>query len=297
VNALTYYNGRFQLLGEVGLAWYDAGFVFGATVTDLIRTFRHRLFRLNDHVLRFRQSCDLCRIPLEPSNSEIAFTAETLVATNSKLIATDSDLCLVMFATPGPLGRYSCQSVDGPPTLGMHVFPIPVDRYRRLFAEGARLVIPPTRHVPDASIDRRSKHRSRMHWWVAAHEAAELDPVADPLLLDADGHVTETPSANLIAVINGQLFTPPGCLAGIGLQVVREIAEAKGLAVVQRLLTPDQCSVADEIILTSTTFCIAGVSRFNAKAIPWPGPTFQMLLAAYSQLVDVDIAAQMARIH
>jgi branched-subunit amino acid aminotransferase/4-amino-4-deoxychorismate lyase len=51
---LAYLNGDFRPQNEAQLPLHDAGFVWGATVTDLCRTFRHRLFRLADHLDRFR---------------------------------------------------------------------------------------------------------------------------------------------------------------------------------------------------------------------------------------------------
>ena len=45
--------------------------------------------------------------------------------------------------------------------------PLPFARYRRFFEEGARLVIPSTRHVPAVCVDPRIKQRSRLHWWRA----------------------------------------------------------------------------------------------------------------------------------
>jgi hypothetical protein len=53
-----------------------------------------------------------------------------------------------------------------------------------------------------------------------------------------------------------------------------------------------------ELLLTGTGFCLAGVRRFSFKAqgrdYNWPGPVFRKLLAAWSELVNVDIAKQFA---
>src|SRR5207249_5359782 len=120
---------------------------------------------------------------------------------------------LVMLATPGPLPHYLGWSAEtmspafaahmhdvGPPTYLMHTFPLPFVRYRKLFTDGATLVVPPTRHVSATSIDPRAKIRSRMHWWIAEQEAKGIDPAASALLLNATGHVTETSAANFLVV-------------------------------------------------------------------------------------------------
>lgn len=288
----AYLNGRYCSDAEIALTWQDAGLVFGATATDLVRTFNHELFRLADHIERFRRSCALCHIPLLVSDSELATIAQQLVHDNTKLIPKSMDLALTMMATPGPLARFSGKVADGPPTLAMHTYPFRFDRYRRWFAEGARLIISSTRHVSDTAVPRRAKQRSRLNWWIATSEAKSIDPSAEVLLLDENGDVTETASANLIAVYCKELVTPLNCLHGVSLQVVRELAESVGFQFREKALTPKQCLEADELLLTSTTFCLAGVSQLESEKVRWPGPAYQSLLTAYSRLVGVEIAAQ-----
>ena len=46
---LVYLNGRMVPASQAHVAIYDAGIVLGATVTEMTRTFRHELWRLEDH--------------------------------------------------------------------------------------------------------------------------------------------------------------------------------------------------------------------------------------------------------
>src|SRR5437773_6107529 len=201
---LAFLNGRLISQEEARLPLHDAGFVFGATVTDLCRTFHHQLFRLEDHVARFRQSCELARILLPMGVHETVRLANELVAKNAALVPADQDLILVMFATPGPMWEF-----DGPPTFGIDMFPLPADRYAPLFRQGAHLVVPTTRQVPVSSVDPRIKHRSRLHWWMAGRETHQVEDGAWALLLDANGFVTETAAANFLIVKDGIVYTPP----------------------------------------------------------------------------------------
>jgi branched-subunit amino acid aminotransferase/4-amino-4-deoxychorismate lyase len=294
---LAHLNGRFLPQGEARLALNDAGFVFGATVTDLVRTFAHRLFRLPDHLRRFRQSCARARVPQPLSNDELTAVAERLVTHNAALLGPGQDLALVLFATPGPVGYYLGQpggAGDGPPTLGLHTFPLPFARYARLFQEGAHLVIPATRHVPAASIDPRVKQRSRLHWWLAGQEAREIEPGASALLLDADGFVTETAFANLLVVRGGAVLTPPrsAVLPGVSLQVVEELCRDLGVPFEERPLRLADCLSADEAMLSGTAFCLAGVSRLAGTALAFPGPVCERLIRAWGGKVGLDVRAQ-----
>jgi branched-subunit amino acid aminotransferase/4-amino-4-deoxychorismate lyase len=136
---LAYLNGRFLAQSEAHLALHDAGFVLGATVTDLVRTFRHCLFRLRDHLRRFRQSCEMAQIPQPRTEQELTRLAGEVVEHNAALLGPDDDLALVMFATPGPVGYYLGEpggAGDAAPTFGMHTFPLPFARYVRLVREG-----------------------------------------------------------------------------------------------------------------------------------------------------------------
>lgn len=294
---LAYFDGRFVPQGEARLALNDAGFVSGATVTDLVRTFAHRLFRLPDHLRRFRQSCELARVPQPLADDELTAIAARLVSHNAALLRPGQDLALVLFATPGPVGYYLGQPGgpgDGPPTLGLHTFPLPFARYARLFREGARLVVPATRQVPAASIDPHIKQRSRLHWWLAEQEARQIDPGASALLLDADGLVTETAFANLLVVHGGTVRTPPraGVLAGVSLQLVEELCGQLGIPFEERPLRLADCQAADEAMLSCTSFCLAGVCRVQGTPLAFPGPVCERLLRAWGEQVGVDIRTQ-----
>ncbi|HEY1859525.1 MAG TPA: aminotransferase class IV [Gemmataceae bacterium] len=294
---LTYLNGQFLPQAEVQLPLHDAGFVFGATATDLCRTFHHRFFRLSDHLVRFRQSCALARIPQPVPDAQLTHLAEKLVAHNALLLKPEDDLALVLFATPGPIGYYGGVPGgpgDGPPTLGMHTFALPFVRYRSFFERGVSLVVPPTRHVPASCFDPRAKVRSRLHWWLAEQEAREIEPGAVALLLNHEGGVTETAGANVLIVKGGTVVSPPrsSILNGISLQVVEELCREEGIPFQETVFHVEDCLAADEALLTSTPYCVAGVSRFNGRPVPWPGPVWKRLLSAWGNHVGLDIAGQ-----
>ncbi len=294
---IAYLNGRFLPQSEAGLSLHDTGFVMGVTVTDLCRTFRSQPFRLADHLARFRASCDAAGVAQTLTDERLTELVASLVAHNAKLLPADGDLAVVLFATPGPIGYYLGEAGgpgDGPATLGIHSFPLPFGRYQKLFTEGARLVIPETRHVPGESVDPRIKQRSRMHWWLADREARRLDPGASALLLDHDEWVTETAAANLLLVRDGVVFTPPhtSVLGGISLLVTRELCAEAGIPHQERHLTTDDCYAADEAMLTSTPYCLAGVRMIDRTLLNWPGPVFERLLAAWNGRVGLDLRRQ-----
>ncbi len=297
---LAYLNGRFLPQSEARLTLHDAGFVTGVTVTDLCRTFRHGLFRLADHLPRFRAGCNAVGIDRSHSDAELTSLATELAAVNARLLAPDEDLALVLFATPGAVGYYLGEPGgpgDARPTFGIHTFPLPFARYSRLFRQGARLVIPTTRHIAADSIDPRIKHRSRLYWWLAEREARAADPAASALLLDQSGHVTETAAANVLIVRGGRVLTPPRStvLNGVSLKVTEELCNEAGIPFEERPLAPADCRGADEMLLTSTPYGLCGVGSLDGRPVPWPGPIFERLLAAWNGRVGLDLRRQILR--
>lgn len=290
---LAFLNGRRLPQAQAHLALHDAGFVLGACVTDLCRTFGHRLYCWPEHWARFRRSCELAYLDLPLEDAAIAREAAELVAHNAGLIDKSADLALVMFATPGPIGYYLGQSVrpGEQPTFGMHTFPLPFSRYRPWIEQGVHLATPAVRAVPGACVDSHIKQRSRMHWWLAQNQ---VPADAQPLLLDLAGNITETASANFLLVRDGTLVSPPRecILDGVSLGIVADLAARLGIPLEFRQIALAECYTAEEAILTCTTFCLAGVRRINDRLLPWPGPLLRRLLDAWNARVGLDIHRQ-----
>ncbi len=85
-----------------------------------------------------------------------------------------------------------------------------------------------------------------------------------PLILDADGSVLEASRANVFAVRDGALFTPPldgRILHGITRMRVLEIADGAGMEAREVELHRDDLLGADEVFLTGS---VRGVERVCA---------------------------------
>lgn len=294
---LAYLNGRLLPFADAALPLHDAGFVSGATVVDNARTFRHTLFRWGDHLARFRRDCGACYVPLDATDAQLTAMAEELVAHNAKLLPPGGELQLVTFATPGPLGFYLGEPTNGPPTLGMVTYPLPTARYRRFFTDGVTLAVVGAHG--ESLLSPTVKHRSRMLWHVADHRARLIRPGALAVLTDGRGGLTETSLANALAVVDGVVTSPPRetVLDGISLRVTRELCESLGVSFAEAPLPTAALSSFSEVLLTGTGFCLAGVSEVidagdRSHRLPWPGPVLRKLLAAWSDLVGVDIEKQ-----
>ena len=128
--ALVFLNGQLVPASQAHLAIFDAGIVLGATVTEMTRTFRHRLWRLQDHLDRLFRSLRYTRMDIGMSMEQLAKVSEDLVANNAKLIDKDDELGLIHFVTAGEYPTYAGsagRAARTTPTVCVHTFPMPFE--------------------------------------------------------------------------------------------------------------------------------------------------------------------------
>ncbi len=298
---IAYLRDRFLSFEKAALPVWDAGIVQGATVTDMVRTYKQELFQLDEHIQRFQNSC--AELHLELPDRFEHLVRETL-RRNHEWLTRYGELGILFFATPGDHALYTLESLRQPTakttgaTLCLHPFRLPWERFDQGYRQGIALAVPAIRQIPSSSIPPRIKYRSRLHWYLAEQQARSIDPAASALLLDQQGYVTETNSGNLFVVRQGKLFTPRAetTLSGITQRTVMRLSSELGLTVERADLTPDEVQSADEAFLTSTTYGLMPVTRFHGQPLGSgkPGPLCRQLQSAFSNLVGVDIRQQAA---
>jgi branched-chain amino acid aminotransferase len=297
---VAYLRGRMLPVSEAAVSIYDFGVVLGATVTDLLRTFGQKPYRLADHVRRFYDSCRYARIKPPISPDETTGITNELIGRNAA-VAGGRELAIVYFITPGEnliyAGSATAAATALVPTFCIHSFPLPFHLFRRFFETGIHLVTPSTRHVPPECVDPKIKNRSRIHWWLAEREAHLADGNAMPLLLDLQGNLTETSGANCLLVKNGTVYspTPRNILLGISRKVVIELCGKLGIPFVERDLQIYDALTSDEAFVATTPYCIAPVTKFNGVTVgdgAVGGPIYKRLLKAWSEEVGLDIRGQ-----
>jgi len=296
---LAFLNGQITEASDISLAVTDAGFVLGVTVAEQLRTFGGELFRLDQHLQRLERSLEIIGVDPGMSCSQFAESAMSLVAHNHTLIDAGDDLGLCIFVTPGPYGTFASEG-DSKPTVGMHTYRLPYHLWCEKYQQGQALVVSQIKQVPAECWSPELKCRSRMHYYLADREANLAAPGARALLLDIDGFVTEASTASVVIYRSDEGFIAPPpekILSGVSLSVMLELTQQLGERFSHRDLRPSEVAKADEVFLCSTTSCIVPVCSLNQKPIAGgkPGSMFRKLLAAWSDMVGVDIRAQSLR--
>lgn len=297
--AIVYLNGEFVPASRAHIAIFDAGVVLGATVTEMTRTFRQVAWKLEDHLERLYRSLRYVRMDIGTPLEELARITRELIERNSKLLPPGGELGIVHFVTAGEFPVYAGsagRTARTKPTVCCHSFPMPFELWKKKLVEGQHLVTPAIRHVPPQCYDPKMKYRSRMHYYLADHEARLVDPEAAALLLDLDGNVTETGGSNFLHVERGTIVSPTtaNTLPGISRAMVIELAGQLGIPFIERESQVYHVINADEAFTASTPYCLLPVTKINGLSIGngQPGPIFRRLIRAWSDAVGLDIEQQ-----
>jgi len=296
---VAWLNGQILPHSQAALPVGDLGVVAGASVTEMIRTFRHKPFRLDAHLDRLDTSLELLDFPTRPPRADLEAAVADVVRHNVGLIPASHDLGIIVFVTAGQNPTYLGAAGRDQTSLGsvcVHTFPLPFEFWAELYSKGGHLTTVGVPPLPEDAVTPRAKHRNRLHWWRADREAGQKTPGSRALLQTTDGQFTETSSGNLLVVHGQTISTPPSdlVLGGITRAVTQELVTDCGFTWQERPLFEPDLQSADEVLTTSTPYCVLPITRFNGQAVGLgtPGPICGELTTAWSNLVGLDIVRQ-----
>jgi len=115
---------------------------------------------------------------------------------------------------------------------------------------------------------------------------ANAGPGAAPLLVEEDGTVLEGSRANVFAIVERAIVTPPldgEILPGVARAGVIEVAEELGFELREERLELDQLRRADEAFMTNALRGVEPVRELDGEPIPSDGPITTALAAGLRQ--------------
>ncbi len=294
-SAVAWWNGQFVPPSTLSVSVFDAGFIQGLTVTEQLRTFGGQPFRLRQHMDRLFHSLSIVGIDPGFDRRELERVVQEVAGRNHPLLAADDDLGVALWVTPGPYAKFASIAPPGP-VVCCHAHPLDFGAWASKYRDGIRLVTSGHRQVSSQNWPPELKCRSRMHYYLADKEAQSQDPSAQALLLDLDGFVCETSTANVLAVLPDEGLVSPrkaGILPGISLAVVDELASQLELPLTYRDIRPEELKSASEVLVCSTSGCLLPVASLDGVAAsPVPGPVCQRLTVAWNELAGINIQHQ-----
>jgi branched-chain amino acid aminotransferase len=292
---VVYWNGRFVPEHEVQISPWDRGFILADAAFEATRTYRHVPFHLDWHLDRLFATFEYLR--LEPGLTRRDFEELTLAVLDRNRIhlRPHDDVILTHRITRGITGGPFASAPESPPTVLIWCRPIVFGRFSRYYDHGLVIDVPTMRIPAAGGLDPRAKTHNRLVMTLAHVEIGHLRPDALPLLVDTNGHVTESDGANVMYVMGGRLVTPPDevALEGVTRRVLLQIAPQIGIPVDRRPVHLRELSKADEAIVTATSYAVLPVRMLDGRALsPIPGPVTAALTAAFSDHAGVDIIEQ-----
>ena len=185
-----------------------------------------------------------------------------------------------------------------PATVVMYCLDVGFSGFAYAYIDGLKLVTPGVRRTPPQCADPKAKLTNRMNQLQARFEAQQSDPEALPLMLDLDGNIAESNTANFFFVSGGKLCTSRArnVLGGITRTTILEIATKLGIEVVEGDFAPYDVYTADEAFLSGTSGTMLPVKSLNGSLIAGgetlPGPVTMQLIRAWNEMVGFDFVAQ-----
>ena len=235
---------------EAAVSPFDRGFTLGDGLFETVRVKGGRVLRVEAHLARLATGAKVLGMLLPSLN-----LSEALSRTAEANGLSEGVLRLTLTRGTGPRGVLP--PAEPKPTLVITAAPLspPLPPARLVIAQGTRR--------NDRSPLAQVKSLNYLDGILARQEAARRG-ADDAILLNTRDGVAETSIANLFAVIDGALVTPPlseGVLPG----VMRANVIAAGA--LERPLTADDLASAEEILLTSA-LGIRSVATLEGRPLP-----------------------------
>ncbi len=259
----------------------DHGFLYGDGVFEGIRVLAGRVYRIDDHLARLDASAraigmDLGAVGGRGELHEIVL--ETLRAFDDddayvRLIVSRGEGALGVDPTTCPTPRVVCI------VAALRLYP------EDLLARGLDLVTSRWRRPEPDMLDPAVKSLNYLNNALAKLDARRQG-ADEALLLNAAGLVAEASVANIFAVTDGVLRTPPpadGALAGLTRAGVLEIAGELCIPSEERSLRRVDLLGADEVFLTGSGAGIVPVRSLDGEPVGpgRPGPLTARIRAAF----------------
>ncbi|MFT5223446.1 MAG: branched-subunit amino acid aminotransferase/4-amino-4-deoxychorismate lyase [Glaciecola sp.] len=278
-------DGNLVPAHEATVSAYDRAFRSGEGVFETFRAYGRFVFRLDEHLQRAVFGASVLSFELPP----VRVLAAGVQAAVDDNVAPDAAAAVRLVATPGDIDPESPfpGSPLGHPRIVVTVHDLLLDDAAR--DRGATAIVVPW--------GREVAHVKAVSYLASAlaRREARRQGADEALLTDADDNVLEASGANLFAVIDGRLVTPPidgTILPGVTRQVVLDVAEQQHLEVAQVALPLRELLQADEAMLTATTREIVPLTRVDGSMIGTGrmGPITRELMSGFADVVRREAA-------
>jgi branched-chain amino acid aminotransferase len=278
-----------------GLIWLDGALVpwreakvhilthalhYASSVFEGERAYDGEIFKLGEHTERLINSASILDFKIPYSAAEINQACRDTVAANK---LSDCYVRPVAWRGSEQMG-VSAQATKIHFAIAAwdwgSYFPM------ELRLKGIRIARATYRRPDPACVPAKAKAAGLYMICTIEKHRAERAGYSDALMLDYRGRVAECTGANVFLIKDGAIHTPDtDCfLDGITRRSVIDLAKARGIEVIERVIMPEELATFSECFITGTAAEITPVSEIGEHRYK-PGKITETLLNDYMALV------------
>jgi branched-chain amino acid aminotransferase len=281
IHSNVFHNDTLLPIEKVRLSPGQAGLICGWGIFTTVRISRGEAFAYERHWRRLEKDAGITLLPMPYTAAKVRVNLHEVIRANKV-----TEGCARIYLVYNSVGFW--QSDETRPQVDLIIYSAGLPEHR----ETVRLALREHgRHAASPMAGVKSISWLNNVW--AVSEAVK-DGFDEVVMLNERGEVAECTSANIFAVKNGKILTPPlnsGCLEGVTRGILMEIAPEAGVSVIEQALRPEDLYSADEVFISSTNRNLISVGEIAGNKIPAPGQVCERL----NDLFDAYVADYVSR--
>ena len=247
----VWFDGKYVPIEKANVPVTTHAIHYGTSIFEGIRAYWNsknlHIFRLDEHINRFRNSGKYYSISLNFSDKEIKNAIVNLCKKNKM-----KKSCYIRpFYFVGQYGINLHVTEKAPTQVAVFMFPFG-DLFNK---KGITAGVSSWRKFSGSSIPPQAKMGGNYLNSILATQESKRNGYDEAILLDKFGNLSEAPGENIFLIINNEIITPPtssSALKGITRDSVFKLAEDRDYKVGEREITRSELYIADEIFLSGT---------------------------------------------
>jgi len=279
---IVYINSSLLPLSQARLSPFDYGFLYGYGLFETMRAYSRRIFHLEKHLARLSHSAQFLGIDLKsiPNLEEALY--DTIRANN----LSDARIRLTLSGGEG-------EAAPNLHTLKTPTLFIVARSYTphpsQIYEQGFKAIMS---HIRRNTQSPTSTMKSLNYLDnLLARQEAKSAGADEAILLNEHGLIAEGSASNIFIITGNTLLTPSedsGILPGITREVVLGLAPHLGIDAIERKMSPEELSQAEEAFLTNSLIEIMPLTQVNGQKIGSgrAGERTLQFIAAYKKLVE-----------
>lgn len=257
IHRYVFHNDELRPVEKTRWSPGQAGLICGWGLFTTVRIVRGEAFAYERHWRRLEKDAALTRLPLTYSGARVRVMLQEAIRGNQV-----KEGCARIYLVWNTVGGW--RSDEKMPEVDLVITTTDLPHY----PDVARLTVREHgRHAAHPLAGVKTISWLDSVWAVAEAHHAGFDEV---VLLNERGEVSECTAANIFAVKNGKVVTPPlssGCLEGVTRGILMEIAGEANTSVVEQTTKLEDLYSADEVFMTSTNRNVIGVKEIAGHTI------------------------------